>query len=799
MQNFIYAFSIIYICFFPSGKTQNSLSGTIYESKNHTALPGASIYLPDLKTGAIADADGKYSINNLPSKQVTVQVTYLGYQSIVESIDLSNITVKDFVLMETYTEINEVVVTGLSRSAEANRTPTPISVITKNSLLQNSSTNIIAALGTQPGISNISTGPAIAKPEIRGLGYNRVVIVNNGIKQEGQQWGDEHGIEIDEYSVNRIEIIKGPASLMYGSDAMAGVIHFISAPTLPDKTIKANILSNYQTNNGLIGYSGNIAGNSNGFIWDVRYSGKMAHAYQNKYDGYVYGSGFNENSANAIIGLNRKWGFSHLDASMYQLNVGLVEGERDSATGLFIYPVVLTDSTEGAAIAENNILKSYDLHLPNQNIKHYKLVWNNSVVIGDGYIDMIIGWQQNNRKEFENVFNPEEFALYFKLNTFNYAMHYLFPEKNKWSSAIGINGMQQNSQNLGLEVLIPEYSLFDIGAFFTTKKTIGNFDISGGFRYDLRKLNADEHISEENEEKIFTEFDRNFSAISGSLGTSYQINEKMFAKLNLSRGFRTPNIAELGSNGVHEGTFRYEIGNTQLNPETSLQIDVSFGYDGEHVSFQADIFKNLIDNFIFLRKLNTASGADSLINSEGELFEVFTYGQSSADLSGAELILDIHPHPFHWLHFENSFSFVNAIQNNADDSSKYIPFSPAPKLVSELRADLTKSNKLFANSYFLIQLENYFAQDHIFSAYNTETKTPGYLLINIGAGTDIMMKGKVLCSFYLTANNIADVAYQSHLSRLKYGEENFVTGRTGVYNMGRNISAKLNVPINMRP
>ncbi|MBP8916709.1 MAG: TonB-dependent receptor [Chitinophagales bacterium] len=798
MQKFIYAFSIIYLYIISLGQAQTSLTGTIYEAANHTALPGASIYFPDLKTGATSDADGKYVVNNLPTKKVSIQITFIGYEALVETIDLTNTSTKDFILTETFTEINEIVITGLSRSAELNRTPTPISVVTKNTLLQNSSTNIIDALETQPGISNISTGPAIAKPQIRGLGYNRVVVVNDGIKQEGQQWGDEHGIEIDEFSVNRIEILKGPASLMYGSDAMAGVIHFIGAPTLPDKTIKANILSNYQTNNGLIGYSGNIAGNKNGFIWDLRYSQKMAHAYQNKYDGYVLGSGFKENATNATIGLNKKWGYSHLTGAIYKLNVGLVEGERDSLTGLFIYPVAVNDSTVGDAISGDAISKSYDLHLPNQNIQHYKVAWNNSIVAGDGNIDLILAWQQNNRKEFENILDPNDYALYFKMNTINYAAHYLFPEKNKWSSSFGINGMQQESQNLGVEVLIPEYSLFDIGGFFTTKKTIGDFDISGGIRYDNRILNAREYFSPGGGEKIFSEINRNFSAVSGSIGTTYQINEKMHAKLNISRGFRSPNIAELGSNGVHEGTFRYELGNTELNPETSLQADFSFAYDGEHISFQADIFNNAINNFIYLRKINNALGDDSLIYVEGEFFQAFTYVQGDANLNGAEIILDIHPHPFHWLHFENSFSFVNATLLNSTDSTKYLPFSPAPKLISELRGDFKKINKFLGNSYIQFQVENYFAQNHIFSAYSTETKTPGYLLLNAGLGTDILSDNKVLFSLYFTVNNITDLAYQNHLSRLKYTEVNYVTGRTGVYNMGRNLSVKLNVPINIK-
>ncbi|MFI5171534.1 MAG: TonB-dependent receptor domain-containing protein [Chitinophagales bacterium] len=793
---FIFVFIVLFYLLIPKIFSQVSLTGTVRDADNQQPLPGATIYFPDIKSGGSTDGEGKYMINNLPGKKLMIQVTFIGYASIIETVDLSAIGQKDFELKESITEINEVVITGLSQSAEANRTATPITVVTKTSLLQNSSSNIIDALANQPGISEIGTGPAISKPEIRGLGYNRVVIVNDGIKQEGQQWGDEHGIEIDEFSVNRIEILKGPASLAYGSDAMAGVIHFITAPTLPDKTIKANLLSNYQTNNGLIGYSANIAGNINGFIWDARYSGKNAHAYQNKYDGYVYGSGFKENAANAIIGLNKKWGYTRLHAGYYQLHVGLVEGERDSATGKFIQHIAINDTTEGIAIASNEELKSYSPGIPYQEITHIKSVLENRIIIGNGALNFTLGWQQNNRKEFGDVLDPGDFELYFKMNTLNYDIKYLFPDNSKWQTAIGINGMGQTSSNLGKEVLIPEYDLFDIGIFATTKRNLGKLDISGGIRYDFRTLKSREYISNSNE-NIFNAFNRNFSSASGSIGATYQVNDHFYSKLNVARGFRSPNMAELGSNGVHEGTFRYELGNSDLIPETSLQTDASLGYDGDHISFEANIFNNSIANFIYLTKINGENGKDSIIETGGEVFDVFSYAQGNANLFGGEFIVDIHPHPFHWLHFENSFSFVNAMRKNATDSTKYLPFSPSPKLISEIKGDFKKVNKTFSNAYLKVQLENYFAQGHIYSAYNTETPTPGYTLINFGAGTDILSGKKTLLSMYLSINNIADVAYQSHLSRLKYAGENFVTGRSGVYGMGRNYSLKINIPVDI--
>jgi iron complex outermembrane receptor protein len=409
----------------PIDKT--TLSGKITDKKTGEPLPGVSIYLPDLKTGATSAIDGTYKIENLPRSKVLVQVSFIGYKLIVESIDLATTTTKDFALEESVAELNELVVTGLSKAAEKNRTPTPITTIPPILLLQSSSTNIIDAISQQPGVSQVTTGSGISKPVIRGLGYNRVVTVNDGIRQEGQQWGDEHGVEIDEYTVSKVEILKGPASLAYGSDAMAGVINLLSAPTLPDGKKQVNILVNYQTNNGLFGYSANFTGNQKGFIWDVRYSNKMAHSYQNKYDGYVFNSGYKENTVSGIVGLNKSWGYSHLHFSAYNLTPGIIEGQRDSITGQFVKPIFINDTTEGIAIATNKDFESYTPLTPYQKIHHYKAVLNNNFVIGDGSLKTTIGFQQNQRQEYADILNVNQYGLYFLLNTINYDVQYVQP------------------------------------------------------------------------------------------------------------------------------------------------------------------------------------------------------------------------------------------------------------------------------------------------------------------------------------------------------------------------------------
>jgi iron complex outermembrane receptor protein len=214
-----------------------SLSGKISDAKTGEPLHGANIYIADIKVGAVSDATGKYIFNDVPNGHHLIEVSYSGYTSIIEHIDLDKNSERNFELQTSIVENQAVVVTGVSSATSIQKTPVPITVVKKAELMQTPSANIIDALSKKPGIAQSGTGPGISKPIIRGLGYNRVLVINEGVRQEGQQWGDEHGIEIDEMSVSKVEILKGPASLMYGSDALAGVINLITNVPVASGTI----------------------------------------------------------------------------------------------------------------------------------------------------------------------------------------------------------------------------------------------------------------------------------------------------------------------------------------------------------------------------------------------------------------------------------------------------------------------------------------------------------------------------------------------------------------------------------
>jgi iron complex outermembrane receptor protein len=772
-----------------------SLSGKITDSATGLPLSGTSVYFPDLKTGAASDNNGYYIVSNISAGKYLVEVSHLGYSSVIETIDLSGDTRRDFALIPSIIENEAVTVTGVSRATSTKRTPIPVNIVNKTDLFRNTSTNLIDNISKTPGVAQVSTGPAISKPFIRGLGYNRVLVISDGIQQEGQQWGDEHGIEIDEQNVNKVEILKGPASLMYGSDALAGVINIISFISPPEGRIKGSINTGYMTNNRQRNLHAEIGGNRDGFVWGVNGSYKAAADYQNKYDGYVFNSKFFEKDFGVYTGLNKNWGYSHLFFTKFDQTLGLVEGDRDDATGKFL-KLINNNGLEEEEIAVNSDFKSLHPYIPKQRIRHTKIVSDNSFRFGKNHLTVVTGYQRNQRQEFGNILQPGEYNLYFDLGTFNYSLQYHFAEKNNWKTTIGIGGQAQTNTNKGTEQLIPEYSLFDAGTFIYTQKRINDFTISGGVRFDNRSVNS-KGLVEGNDVK-FTAFKKNFSNFSGSAGFAWQLNKQITLKLNTARGFRAPSIPELASNGAHEGTNRYEYGELSLKSETSWQTDAGVEWATEHVSLNANVFVNVLSNFIYYRKLLSVAGGDSLITDGQNTYFAFRFSQGNANLFGAEFNLDIHPHPLDWLHIENTFSWVRGMLDEAQDGSKNLPFIPAARLINEIKVEVLKRGKSFRNLFIKAELDNTFAQSHPFTGYNTETATPGYSLLNMGVGGEVRKKDNLLFTVFFSANNVANTAYQNHLSRLKYAPENLVTGRQGVYNMGRNFAVKINIPLEFK-
>ena len=442
-------------------------------------------------------------------------------------------------------------------------------------------------------------------------------------------------------------------------------------------------------------------------------------------------------------------------------------------------------------------------------------------ILGESKLALRIGYQQSIRREFAHPLKPQIPGIFLKLHTATYDLKYYFPEKNGWEGALGINGMYQtNNSDAGTNFVIPSYKIFDVAPFVYAKKNIGKIDLASGARFDVRSFENEKLYFKKNPEngfdkvtndtsgatQRFNKYKHTFEGFSASFGLTFNITEQFLIKANVARGYRAPNISEISARGVHPGTGYQQLGDENLKPENNLQEDFGIFFDSKHVSMSAEVFYNLIDNYIFNQKLKGMGGGDSLFPESGNYYPVFKFIQTKAQLYGGEAKIDIHPHPLDWLHIENSISFVYS-QNLGgkeiivNDSNKFLPLIPPLHTNSEIIAEFRKTILCFANVFIKAGVQYYAPQNRALLMNNTETKTAEYVLIDAGIGADIKIKKtKTLFTLGIYCTNIADVAYQSNMSRLKYFD-NFpknYTGRSGIYGMGRNVSFKLTIPFGIK-
>ncbi len=451
-----------------------------------------------------------------------------------------------------------------------------------------------------------------------------------------------------------------------------------------------------------------------------------------------------------------------------------------------------------------------------QRVQHYRAYLKNSFFFAKSRLDANVGFQRSVRREFSHPEVPYQdvAGLYLQLNTLTYDLKYFIPEFKNWETVVGANGMYQvNDVTKGTEFVIPSYNQFDFGGFVTVKKDFGKLNVSGGARYDLRRFNNHELYTKPNPvsgfdqpvtendiagaDKPFSNYSTIFHGLTGSLGFSYLANEAWALKFNLSRGYRAPNISEISANGVHPGTNLYQIGNDQFKPEFSNQVDLGASFTSKQVNASASLFVNKIDNYIYNQKLVAANGQDSLNTSGSIAYPTYKFQQGSVLLYGLEAGIDFHI--VKQLHFDNSASLIYGDNNSftgnqKTEATKYVPFMPPFRFISELKYEWSGKSEIFEKPFIKIQVQYTATQNRVFTYDNTETRTQGYTLVNLGAGTGFKNKaGKSIIDIYVLANNIFDVAYQDHLSRLKYFEQYSASpnGRLGIYSMGTNVSIKL--------
>ncbi len=693
-------------------------TGTVIDKESNQVIPYAQVYFVDLKTGTTTDENGIFKIEHFNQKNIHIQISFVGYKIIDEIVNIDTTKEKTFYLEQGHFDLEEVIVSApKGRLQGENIVSIEHKKITE--LQQTSPLTLAEAISNIPGVEQTTTGAGIGKPVIRGLSGNRIVTYAQGIRIENQQWGDEHGLGVGEVGIESVEVIKGPASLLYGSDALGGVLYFID-----ERYAKHNTVGGFAQTKFLSNTLGSI--NNVGFkIHKGKLKFNLFGAYSSQADyqppnfGRVFNTRFDDKNIKSSFGFNTKNWISNIRYSYLQNNYGIVED------------AIFTNSTQRKFI------------LPFQTIDNHNLSFENIIFTGNSKLNLTLGYTNNYRKEFENDSNNQ--ALSLKLNTFTYNLKWYSPTyKNRFDFIVGSQGMAQDNKNNGEEILIPDATTTDYGAFVLGNLNFDKLQLQGGIRADYRQIDTKQMVTDEGS---FPAINNSYKGLTFSGGAVYKM-DKTKLRVNISSGFRAPNTTELLSDGVHHGTNRYIKGDVNLKNENATQLDFSFDYQYEHFSFSVNPFYNAIQNYIFL------SPTEIVINNSPE----FEYLQTNAFLYGGELGFHYHPHKIHWLHLENNLSTVIA-----EDRNGYpLPLIPQTKINSTISAEISNKGK--------VQLKNVFVQ-HIYKFKQNktglfETATNDYSLINIGLNLEIETKNNPI-EITTGIKNLLNTKYIDHLSRFK--------------------------------
>ena len=732
--------------------SQNNVSGKVLDASTGEPVFSASIYFPKLEKGTMTAEDGNFSINDLPEGNYRILVSSIGYTTYTQdlSIPATDLLIS---LSPSAIEMEEVIISTPFHQLQSEN----VMKVERESLSElnrKGALNLSDGITQIAGVENLTTGVGIGKPVIRGLSSNRVLVYTQGVRLENQQYGDEHGLGISSKGLSSVEVIKGPASLLYGSDAIGGVLYLNPETYANSNQTRAEVETDYYSNTN--GYQGSIMAATSGkrlkFLARGSYS---AHSDYETGDGTrVTNTRFNEKDLKAGIGFQDNKYKADLRYNYNRSEIGIPEE-------------IGIQSTNKEPL------------LPYQLIDNHVLSLDNRFYFSNSSIDFKVGYQFNDRREFEEHHEEEEHeteeeheahdgeepALEMHLETLNYNLKYNLPKIGNFETIAGVQGMYQTNENFGEEILIPNAETTDVGMFLTSHFHLENWDFQGGIRFDHRKLTSEAFIAEDGDE--IEALDKNFNSLNGAIGAKYHIDQKFIARLNIASGFRAPNLSELTSNGIHHGANRYELGNADLDNEQNFQVDLALEYRNQHFEAFINVFNNAVNDYIFINPTGR------FIDNEA----VFEYDQEDANLYGGEIGFHIHPHPLDWLHLESSFESVTGKLNNQE----YLPLIPANSWTNTFRVEL-EPGPTITEKYAFIRLKNVFDQNNpgIF-----ETNTPGYALLGAGFGGSIGFKEATL-NLKFSGNNLLNESYISHLSRLK---------PDGINNIGRNfvVSAALNL------
>lgn len=761
------------------------LEGYILNTSNEP-MQGAHVYLQETEEQTLTSAEGKFQFSGLKAGFYRLHVSYVGYQCIhpyrLEIID-DNIAVS--VIMEAVGQALDEVVVEADFKNDGRKTAQTVVTASERFIRENRGSSLMTSLEKLPGIQAMSIGQGLSKPMIRGLSFNRVAVSENNIKMEGQQWGADHGLEIDQFGVEQIEIIKGPSSLRFGSDALGGVVqikpHALAAPGQLEA--EAGFIA--RSVNQLLGYSLRARMRKKHFFSYARFTHTRFSDYKVPADSFYYNryrfaipdkklkntAGLEQN-VYLTAGWLGDWGKLSVSASNVFSKTGFFPG----AHGIPSASKLIDDGD------------SRDISLPFQQVNHLKLSTNGIFVVGKNQLLIDLGFQQNHRQEWSLFHShyPQQTApqknpdleLEWYLDTYSANMAYQ-AKSARQRFDFGFSAVYQENQIGGYTFLLPAYRKSGFGAFFVHDFALNEkISLNYGLRYDMGFIDLEFYRSPYTERVKSPDFNGQYNDVSWGVGLLYKPNSAVMLKLNAAKSFRMPGASELGSNGIHHGSFRYELGDTTLTSEYAYQLDFEAEFRKGKWFAALSPFAGYFPNFIYLNPTGSYLMPDGSEIEEADAGQVYRYVQSEAYRYGAELQLGYQLSRLFKLDAQAEFVFTT-------DGVYPIPFTPPLQLVLGIDHDLPAYWKKLHFARMRLEMVAVAKQDLV---ARNELVTPAYHVFNFSFSTKVITRYFPL-GLDFQWQNMLNTIYYNHLSFYRHLQ---------LPEAGSNFQLLLTIPINAK-
>lgn len=736
-----------------------SISGIVTDEKSEP-LPGAVVRIEVLGKGVVTGSDGEYILEGISPGAYFVEASFLGYNTWIQKIDVPEQLPLHIMLHPDDKALGEVLVEGSYRSVLDRSDSRNIMVVDQKFIADHLSGSLMQTLQRLPGVSSMDIGSGQSKPVIRGLGFNRLMVFENGVAHQGQQWGADHGLEIDQYGVGRIEVIKGPASLMYGAGAIGGVLDLknFAAPTQYSSGIEVDVTGRsnnqsfggsalYFTRKDKLFFSGRLSVTDYG---DYRVPADSIEYYSyffNLKDGAMSNTAGWDRSGNAILG----WADDDFSTQL------TISGNH-SKSGFFA-------NAHGLEIRTSSIdydRSSRSIDLPYQAVRHWKAISNTTIRTGGHRINIDIGWQHNLRREFSEAVEhghmplpPDSLEREFRKDTRTLNTRWALPKTGRHRLSLGYSLEYQDNLIDGWGFIIPSFRNLATGIYVHDKITFSSrWTVNAGMRYDWAEVHVlpytDWFATPSGDDDVFIQrapdARRSFSNISWALGANY-FTKPAFVKINFGNGFRMPTPKELAANGLNYHMYRYEEGNISLSPEVSWQLDAVAGWNNHRAELEFSPYATWFPNYIYLSpEAGYHQGLQRFGYRENEIFR-----------TGGEVVFH-----FRWNeHFEGSVDseYVYARQLSGNKKGFTLPFSPPWTTNFALKYSHGKVY-LFNRAFVKLEYRMVAAQNEIVPP---EKKTPGYSITSLHGGVGTRWgKGEINWRFQI--QNIFNVRYLDHTS-----------------------------------